>query len=259
MTQQQSRSRARTAPRWTVARPARPDAAVRLFCFPYAGGGSSIFRSWHTHLDDGIEVCPVLLPGREERYSEPAFTRADALVAALAEHLAPVFDKPFAFFGHSMGGQIAFALARHLAAVGAPTPSRLFLAGCVPQHSRVLRHELPDEQLVAEIREMNGAPPEVLANEEVLQLLLPMIRADFALAEDSVPPAEAQVTTPVTAFAGADDPEAGHDEVRLWARHTTGSFESFELKGDHFFLHQPAALLDLVARRLTTPVPRPAG
>ncbi|TRV72002.1 thioesterase [Streptomyces sp. 130] len=249
-------SRSRT-PRWTVARPARPDAAVRLFCFPYAGGGSSIFRGWHSRLDERIEVCPVLLPGREERYSEAAYTRADALVPALAEHLAPHFDIPFAFFGHSMGGQIAFALACHLAESGGPTPGRLFLSGCAPQPSRVLRHELSDDELVSEIAEMNGAPPEVLDNKEVLELLLPMIRADFALAEDSVPAEGARVPVPVTAFAGTADPEAGHDQVRLWARHTTGPFESFELEGDHFFLHQPDALLGLAGPRLTSRALRP--
>lgn len=201
----------------------------------------------------------MLLPGREERYSEAPYTRADDLVPLLAEHLSAHFDKPFAFFGHSLGGRMAFALARHLSEQRMPLPRHLFLSGCAPQPSRVQRHELPDQELLKEIRAMNGAPPEALANVELMELLLPTIRADFALAEDCVPRTEARVPVPVTAFAGQADPEARLEQARHWARHTTGGFESVELPGDHFFLHEPTRLLNLLGQRVTAGVPRPTA
>ncbi|MFJ9419588.1 thioesterase II family protein [Streptomyces sp. NPDC101227] len=238
------------SPRWAVARPARPAAAVRLFCFPYAGGGSSLFTSWSRFLPETIEVCPVLLPGREERFGEPPRTRVEDLVPQLAENLAGWFDKPFAFFGHSMGGEIAFSLAQHLCEGGAALPVHVFVSGCVPHPSPVLRHTLPDGELLAEIRKMNGAPPEFLENPELIELLLPMLRADFALAENCVPAPEAVIPVDVTAFAGSADPEATHRQVQDWAEHVSGRFTSHELTGDHFFLREAAPLLEIVGRTL---------
>ncbi|MFE2289614.1 thioesterase II family protein [Streptomyces sp. NPDC059452] len=242
----------RPGPRVAVARPPRPAASVRLFCFPYAGGGSSLFRLWSDHVDEGIEVCPVLLPGREERFSEPPWTSMEELVPSLAESLAPWFDKPFAFFGHSLGGQIAFALSRYLCERGGPRPRRIFVSGCAPHGAPVMRHTLPDEEFLSEVRKMNGAPPGALDNPEIVALVLPTLRADFTLAETSSVPSGAVVPIPLTAFAGTEDPEAPIGRVEEWARHTGSDFDAHELQGDHFFLHDPAALLDIVGRRLTT-------
>ncbi|MFG3497222.1 thioesterase II family protein [Streptomyces sp. NPDC047928] len=241
----------RTAPRAAVARPARPGAAVRLFCFPYAGGGSSVFRSWSGLLDESVEVCPVLLPGREERFGEPPRTDMDVLVPQLAESLAGWLDKPFAFFGHSMGGQIAFALARHLCAHGPARPERVFVSGCVPFRGPVERHTLPDEAFLTEIRNMNGAPPAFLDNPELVELLLPTLRADFTLSETCAFPPDATLPVPLTAFAGTEDPEARLDQVKEWSRHAGGPFDAYELAGDHFFLHDAAPLLGIVGRLLT--------
>ncbi|MEU9041345.1 MULTISPECIES: thioesterase domain-containing protein [unclassified Kitasatospora] len=240
------------SPRWVVTRPQRPAARVRLFCFPYAGGGTSVFRSWHEFLDPSVEVCPVLLPGREERISEPPATVMADLVVRLAEHLEPWTDKPFAFFGHSMGGQIAFALTRLLAERGARTPTWLFLGGCVPQRTAMRRHLLPDAELTEEIRQMNGMPTAVLNDPEILALLLPVLRADFALTETYLTEPGVTVPVPMTTFAGVDDAEARPADMKEWARHCAGPSESLELPGDHFFLNEPAAMLDLVNRRLRT-------
>ncbi|UNO41470.1 alpha/beta fold hydrolase [Streptomyces sp. MST-110588] len=242
----------RPAPRWAVARPARPAAELRLLCFPYAGGGSSIFRGWSALLDERVEVCPVLLPGREERFSEPPMTRMEELVPLLARNLAGWFDKPFALFGHSLGGGIAFALARYLCENGLPRPAHVFLSGCVPHPAKSRRHLLPDAGLLAEIRDMNGAPPEFLNNPELIELLLPMMRADFELAQSGLPEPGEMLALPVTAFAGTSDPEAAHHHVKEWAQHVSGPFESYELPGDHFFLHDAGPLLGIVDRVLST-------
>lgn len=115
---------------WVVA--FRRDVPVerRLFCFPYAGGGASIFRRFPESLPPGVEVCAVQLPGREDRYVEPAFSRLPAAVAALAGALHAHLQPPFAFFGHSMGALLAFELTRLLAvAPDAPQPDHLFVSG----------------------------------------------------------------------------------------------------------------------------------
>ena len=100
--------------RWFPSLRSRREALVRLFCFPYAGGGASVYRGWASDLPDFVEVCPVQLPGREGRFREPAFTRLGPLVEALTESLRPCLDRPFAFFGHSLGALVAFELSRRL-------------------------------------------------------------------------------------------------------------------------------------------------
>src|SRR5437763_15337105 len=168
---------------WLVSRKPNPRARVRLFCFPYAGGGDSVFRAWQKGLSEAIEVCPVQLPGRGARISEPPFTELSPLVRAAAQALAPHLDKPFAFFGHSMGALICFELARHLRKDGGPQPVHLFVSGrCGPQTPREpFAGDLPDSEFQEMLRRYNGTPEEVLENRELMELLLPAVRADFAL------------------------------------------------------------------------------
>src|SRR5262249_13687929 len=116
--------------RWLACARPRPQADIRLFCFPYAGGGASVFRGWADGLPASVEVCPVQLPGRGTRFREPAFTRLPPLIEALAESLRPHLDRPFAFFGHSLGALVAFELARYLHQHQGREPVRLFVSGC---------------------------------------------------------------------------------------------------------------------------------
>src|SRR5438552_7109196 len=115
---------------WLACLKPRPHAAVRLFCFPYAGGGASAFRCWPDALPASIEVCPVQLPGRETRFREPPYTRLAPLAEALGHALRPFLDRPFAFFGHSMGALVAFELTRWLRRAGGPQPAHLFVSAC---------------------------------------------------------------------------------------------------------------------------------
>src|SRR5262245_63225231 len=119
-------ARSAVTERWLAYVSPRPAASVRLFCFPYAGGGASVFRGWADCLPGAVEVCPVQMPGRETRFREPAFTRLPPLVEALAASLRPHLDRPFAFFGHSLGALVAFELARRLRRDRGPEPIRLF-------------------------------------------------------------------------------------------------------------------------------------
>ena len=147
---------------------------MRLFCLPFAGGGASAYRTWTTELAPQIDVCPVQLPGREERFNEPAHTDLRALASMVITQLQAYFDKPYALFGHSMGALLSYEVSRQLEAQGAPTPVRTFLSAYVPPH-RPSRwspiHHLPDNAFLDEIRQLEGTPAAVLQHEELLHFL----------------------------------------------------------------------------------------
>src|SRR3954469_937665 len=148
-------------------------AQMRLFCFPHAGAGASAYREWETELAGTLQVCRVQLPGREERVREPAFTNVLRLAEVLADELEPWFDRPFAFFGHSMGALIAFELTRELRRRALPLPAHLFVsarrAPHLPARKRAL-HALPDDEFDADLRALDGTRAAVLADRELMAL-----------------------------------------------------------------------------------------
>ena len=148
-----------TVERWLTCIHPRPGADVRLIGFPHAGGGASVFRGWADRLPESVEMCAVQLPGRETRFREPAFTRLSSLVTALTEALRPYLERPFAFFGHSMGALLAFELARRLNGDSGPQPVRLFVAACAAPQTPVEQpfvHSLPDPEFRRELHSLNG-------------------------------------------------------------------------------------------------------
>lgn len=244
---------------WLAGGKTNPRAEARLFCFPYAGGGDSIFRAWQKVLPEAIAVCPVQLPGRGARISEPPFTELGLLVRAAAQALAPHLDKPFAFFGHSMGALVGFELARHLRRGGGPQPVHLFVSGrCSPQTLKEpLADDLPDSEFREALRRYNGTPAEVLENPELMELLLPAVRADFAVCKSYVHAPEPPFSFPVTAFGGLEDPGVSRECLDGWREHTTGPFVLRMLPGDHFFLNTSTRpLLEAIAKELEQDVER---
>jgi medium-chain acyl-[acyl-carrier-protein] hydrolase len=216
----------------------RPE--LRLFCFPYAGGGTASFRHWPDFLIDEVELCVLQLPGKESRLLEPPFTRMTDLVEKATEALVPQLDIPFVFFGHSLGARIAFELARALRARGEAGPVELIVSGGrapqVPDPDPDI-HRLPDEELVAEIlRRYDGIPTEVLGNKELLELLLPGLRADFELMETYVYRDEPALDCPILCFGGRDDGRVRQDDLDAWREQTKGAFSLRMFEGNHFFL-----------------------
>ena len=249
---------------WILRRPPNPDARLRLFCFPYAGGGASIFRTWQQSLPREVDVCPVQLPGRESRLREEPFDRLGPLVRTLAEVLEPYTDLPFAFYGYSNGALVSFELARELRRRGMRAPEHIFAAACPAPHlpdKDPPIHDLPDDEVVAEMRRLNGTPEEILENEELMRLLIPLLRADAAIHETYVHEEEEPLDVPITAIGGLDDPKAERGEMEAWRRHTRADFTLRMVPGDHFFIHtsQAMALRDLaqdlqgVLRRMREP------
>lgn len=231
-------------------------ATLRLFCFPYAGGSALVFNKWRDSLPPFVEVCPVQLPGRGNRLDVPAFTNMDPLVEAAAAALVPYFDMPFAFFGHSMGASISFELARLLRREGQRLPLHLYLSGRSAPHiisDDPLLHPLPEAELLDELRQLNGTPKEVLEHPELMQMMLPLLRADFSVAETYVCKTEPPLDVPITVFGGLFDKDIERAELEAWRDYTTASFKLRMLAGDHFFLNTAqATLLRLLATDLTT-------
>lgn len=220
-------------------------AGVRLFCFPYAGGGDSIFRSWQQILSDTIEVCPVQLPGRGLRINEPLCTEISQLVRDMGQALAPCLNKPFALFGHSMGALIAFELARYVRNEYRVQPLHLFASGrCSPQiTNEPFDLKQFDSELPELLRRGNGTPEEVLEDPELMELVLPVLRSDWALCKSYIFTPEPPFNFPITAFGGLDDPGVPRRYLEGWREHTTGPFVLRMLPGNHFFLKTSRLLL----------------
>lgn len=237
----------------SLARP-NPLAKIRLFCFPYSGAAASVFYPWADILPSTIEVCPVQLPGHGTRLAEPLFQRLATLVAAAADGLQPYLDKPFAFFGHSMGALLSFELARHLRRNGKPGPVHLFVSGHgaphLPDRNPPL-HPLPEPEFVAKLRELNGTPEEILRHQELLQLLIPILRADFAVCETYVHPPEPPLACPISAYGGLGDAYVSREELAAWQEHTASRFSVRMFPGDHFYLNSAQLyLLQALAREI---------
>jgi surfactin synthase thioesterase subunit len=220
---------------------------LRLFCFPYAGGGASIFRTWPVGLPEGVQVCAVQLPGREERLSEEPFDRWRGLVKVLVDVLSPrLGELPFIFFGHSMGALISFELARELRRRGSPQPARLYASGWRAPHlpdPDPPVHRLPDVEFLEELRRLEGTPETVLEDAEMMDLLLPTIRADFAIVETYLYAPEPPLDYPIVAIGGTEDKEVSREELEAWREHTAQDFSLWRFSGGHFFIHQARSQL----------------
>jgi medium-chain acyl-[acyl-carrier-protein] hydrolase len=231
---------------WIARRRPNPQARLRLFCFPYAGTGASIFRTWPDDLPADVEVCAVQFPGRGTRLMEAPFTRLSPLVQALAQALAPLLDKPFAFFGHSLGGLVCFELARELRRQSGVQPVRLFVSAArapqiPPRHRPV--HALPEREFLEELRRLNGTSGEVLENAEIMQIMLPLLRADFAVFETYAYSPEPPLNCGISSFGGLQDHRVVREDLDAWRDQTSASFSLRMFPGDHFFLNATQPLL----------------
>jgi medium-chain acyl-[acyl-carrier-protein] hydrolase len=222
-------------------RPAQqPGAEVRLFCFPYAGGGAHAFHGWQAGLAGTAELWLLSLPGRGSRWNEPPFTGLAPLARSITKSMQPLLNRPFAFFGHSMGALLGFELARELRRNYGAGPVHFFASGRTAPHLKTAGpalHNLPEAQFLEHVRNLNGTSDHVLGNKEMMDMMLPVLRADFAACETYSFTPEPPFNFPITVFCGADDPEAGFAGMEAWAAHTKSEFQAHLFPGNHFFLH----------------------
>jgi medium-chain acyl-[acyl-carrier-protein] hydrolase len=244
------------SPRWLIRPRPNPAARLRLFCFPYAGAGASVFHDWPSRLPGSVEIYAVQLPGRGTRFHEPPFRRVADLVEEATRALLPFLRMPFAFFGHSMGALAGFELARRLRRDHHLLPAHLFVSGREapqsPEANRAL-HALPDREFAEELRALKGTPREVLENSEMWELVKPILRADLELCETYVYRAEPPLECAVTAFGGREDPRVRPPFLEAWREQTTASFKRWMMPGDHFFLNTARSqVLEALSRELET-------
>ena len=224
---------------WVVRFSKRSDAEMRLLCCPYAGGGGHLFRDWAADAAPWLEVLGANPPGRGTRFGEPLVPRIEQLVPELARAFLPFLDQPYAVFGHSMGSILAFELTRYLRRQGLPGPKAIFLSSrAAPGRppSRPPIHALPESEFVAQIGRYGGCPPELLADDELMRLFSPVLRADFTACETHVYAEEAPLTCPITALFADGDPFVCQADVEPWALQTSAGFRSRGFVGDHFYL-----------------------
>ncbi|MFD7594407.1 thioesterase II family protein [Kitasatospora sp. NPDC059812] len=245
--------------RWTPwhrdAAPNGRSGPVRVYCLPHAGGSASAYLPWaRSGEQPGLTIVPVELAGRGTRLAEPPTAVMDEVVDGLLALLASrPADEPFILFGHSMGARIAYETTRRLAAEARPLPLSLVVSGGrAPGTPDVTRlHGLTDDELLERIVGLGGTPAEVLEFADLMQMILPVLRADVTLLgeyNDRIRPTV--LPCPVLALGGADDLMAGPEWITGWRATTAAGFRHRILPGDHFFLHQQRAevLAELAAQ-----------
>jgi surfactin synthase thioesterase subunit len=229
--------------------------AARVCCLPRAGGSTRDFDGWGSALGPHVEVCAVQLPGRLNRFREPAATSLfDASVAIAAEladraDLPDLPDLPMVIFGDCMGALIAFEVARELRRKYGLVPGALVVASYLPPHEiRTTRpyHDAPPDELRARLAEVGGVAPEMLADDELFELMLPTLRADFSLFETYEYRPEESLSSDIIAIVGATDPYVSSASLAGWKQHTSGTFQIREFPGGHFFLRDSPPALDMV-------------
>ncbi|XP_029444673.1 S-acyl fatty acid synthase thioesterase, medium chain-like [Rhinatrema bivittatum] len=236
----------------------RPEAVSRLICFPWAGGGSVYYAHWGKFFDASTEVYSIRLPGRESRSQEPFAQDMDQIVNEIINVLLPKLqEKPFAFFGHSFGSLTSFATAVKLKEMCGLEPEHLFVSGASAPHSKVRSSEpktteLSNEEFLKWMTIFGGAPLEMLQSREILEMFVPVLRADLNVLEKFVyeKPSRSVLSCSVTCFDGTED--SPHD-LEGWKDLTSGNVIIYDLPGGHFYLKDPAnekIILSHIAKHL---------
>ena len=240
--------------KWLVCKKANPGAAIRLICFPFAGGTASAYKDWGNILPDTLEVHAVQLPGRETRFSEPLIHNFDQLLGTLENVLSSLVAKPYAFFGHSMGALITFELIRRFRARGIPLPRYAIFSGrrSPDKASRFpSMHHLEFDDFVDALRKYGGTPEEVLREKELMQLLVPILKADFSLIEEYIMAEEDPLPIPISVYYGDADPRTDKEEIEGWRNFCAKEIKFKEFEGKHFFIQtNKSRVLDAIKEDL---------
>ncbi|OCQ21030.1 hypothetical protein A7985_14700 [Pseudoalteromonas luteoviolacea] len=235
---------------WFVKPKVQHGAAVKLFCFPFAGGGTSTYANWAEKLSDDIQVVAVQPPGRSNRFFEPAFDSMGALIDDLLPRFIEQIDGQYMIFGHSLGSRVAYELITRLKKRGVQLPEHFFASGSraahLPCHDHEY-HEMKDEAFIKKLEELNGTPKEVLENKELVNMILPTLRADFKIA-DSYRAEMKKLPCSATIYSGRLDSSISMENLKAW-RELFAEINAVKIfPGDHFFINSSE---DMVLDHLT--------
>ncbi|HEX7027146.1 MAG TPA: thioesterase domain-containing protein [Gammaproteobacteria bacterium] len=228
---------------------------LRLYCFPYAAGSPALFRDWTVLLPGTVEMRAVTLPGRGLQADARPICNLKVLSGHIAKAVAAHSDTHFAFFGHSMGALLAFETTRELRRRGSMQPVHLFLSACHAAHrfseNRATVENMTNEEFITHLGRLAGTPREILNDRQLMEILLPSLKADFLALDRWRYEADRPLNVPITAIAGRDDEAVGTEAVREWQQHTNMDFNFTAVAGDHFFVTSaPEPLVELISRTL---------
>jgi surfactin synthase thioesterase subunit len=230
------------------------ESAVRVIFLPHAGGGASGYRSWNSYVVEEIGVCPVELPGRGRRHAEQPLNSATSVASRLAPEVRSSILPPYAVFGHSSGAVSAFELCRQLRRLGAVAPAHIFVSGRKAPHLPVPHagvDRMSTSELTSYLRALDGTPPEVLDDRDLVEMHRPLLIADLAVSEDYRYYEEEPLPVPITAFAAMDDSAVSIDEMAAWGKHTRSQFDCHVIPGGHFGIFEHSeAVAAIIAKTL---------
>ena len=228
---------------------------LTLLCLPYSGASAMVYSRWRRKLPEWLTLQPVELPGRGARFGEPLHTDMRRLALQLAQEQKATLKTPYALFGHSLGALLACEMAHAFRSLGCPEPVALFASGTAAptmraDYDRGFAEPKTDAELIEQLRTLNGTSEEVLANEELMSLTLPVLRADFLLCGRFEPQQRPALKCPIHVLGGKAD-RATTEQLIGWSEETRGSFSVDMLTGGHFFIHEhQAKVLRLIKDQL---------
>lgn len=212
------------------------DRAVRLVCFPHAGGSASYFTNWEPLLAPGTKLTCIEYPGRGRRFREACCTNISALTDAVIDQVDS--QESLVLFGHSLGALVAFEIAHRLQQHTHARLLKIVVSACEPPREPRLRrlHELPDQELLEALGDLGGTRPQALGMSELMSIMLPVVRADLAVSAGYACAHSSPLRTPIIVFSGADDHHVSNQALRRWSNETTAGFQMHCFEGGHFYL-----------------------
>lgn len=215
-----------------------PGKAV-MFCFPFAGGGAAAFNGWVKYFQNSVTVCPVQLPGREEKIGEIPYSDMDTLVDDLVQEIKQYDRNKIILFGHSMGAKMAYGVAKKLAEADFEIEVLIVSGSRVPHIMEPNPiHDLPDEEFANEISRFDGTPKAIFENKELLNFFMPMLRADFIMDETYHTSEIVKLSCPIEALGGISDKEADEETMVKWGEYAESIFNLSMFEGGHFFIRE---------------------
>ncbi|MBT3706382.1 MAG: thioesterase [Proteobacteria bacterium] len=239
---------------WITCPEPKPEADLRLFCLPFAGGGASIYRAWSHGLGPKYEVCPIQLPGRENRAGTSAVSDSKHLAEMIASQMSLYLDKPYLVYGHSMGGLLAYEALKQLENAGHALPKTAFIGAHRAPHLPPRRSSmigLSDHDFIQKISSFGGFEKEVLDSQELIQFILPTLRADFSVCDGYQYHPYQPLDCPLVVFSGTDDPEVPPSDMDEWGQHSIYPLQHISLPAGHFFLKTHATMLQTHIRQFS--------